>query len=421
MRTLDLFVDDARVGTLRDSADRWSLEYDAPWRARGDAFDLAPSLPRAQGIVEDGATQRPVQWFFDNLLPEESLREAIAADTKIAAADAFGLLEAFGAESAGALTLLAPGASLLPPTSRPLPFEALSARIAALPRKPLAADAPKRMSLAGAQHKLPVVWQDERLLEPVGSAASTHILKPDHVHRDTYPHSAANEWFVMTLAARVGLAVPAVRLLRVPEPVYLVERFDRVRAGGAVRRLHAIDACQLLGVARTFKYQQMSAAALADCARACRTPLAVRQQLFRWLVFDLLVGNNDAHLKNASFLVGPGGCTLAPFYDLLATALYPFDAERPADVDAAELPMRLGDARLMDEVRTGHLEEAARDLGIAGAAAGRFRRELVERVPRFAADLLRQVEASASCHAGELRLLRMIVHNAIQPMARRLS
>lgn len=420
MRQLEIFIDEARVGALREADDRWSMEYDASWRMRGDGYDLAPSLPRSQGVVEDGATNRPVQWFFDNLLPEEALREAIAASARIETADSFGLLEAFGAESAGAITLLPPGATQPAPSLRPLPPEALSARIAAMPRTPLAAAAPKHMSLAGAQHKLAVVQRDAQLYEPVGAAASTDILKPDHVHADRYPHSAANEWFVMTLAARARLAVPPVQLLRVPESVYLVARFDRSTAGAVVKRLHAIDACQLLGMSRAWKYQQMSPKALAHCAGACRAPIAARQQLFRWLVFNLLVGNNDAHLKNVSFLVNPAGCTTAPFYDLLATSLYPFDGDRPAHVDAAELPMSIGEAHRMGDVRAAHLDEAAREMGLGTGAATRFRRELVERMPKLGAELLARVEAGQACHAGELRVLRMVVHTVIDEMAQRL-
>ncbi len=88
-------------------------------------------------------------------------------------------------------------------------------------------------------------------LPPIGC---THLLKPDHENVDLWPHSAANEWFVMSFAADVGLPVPAVELRRMPETVYLVRRFDRVGDGIAARRLHAIDTCQLLGLAAAFKY-----------------------------------------------------------------------------------------------------------------------------------------------------------------------
>ncbi|WP_278249933.1 HipA domain-containing protein [Azotobacter chroococcum] len=84
-----------------------------------------------------------------------------------------------------------------------------------MPSVPLVEGAFKRMSLAGAQYKLAVVLQDGQLFEPSGRMPSTHILKPDHPH-ESYAHSVINEWFVMTLAGRLGLAVPRVERRYVP-------------------------------------------------------------------------------------------------------------------------------------------------------------------------------------------------------------
>ena len=97
--------------------------------------------------------------------------------------------------------------TLLPPDAgpqtvehlRPLPEEALEARIQLLPKIPLTQSAIKRMSLAGAQHKLAIVVKEEELFEPAGTTPSTPILKPDHPDVD-YCHSVLNEWFVMRLA-----------------------------------------------------------------------------------------------------------------------------------------------------------------------------------------------------------------------------
>ncbi|MCF6225752.1 MAG: HipA N-terminal domain-containing protein [Xanthomonadales bacterium] len=82
----------------------------------------------------DGSTRRHIQWFFDNLLPEEGARELLARDVKVAPADAFGLLEACGAESAGAITLLLPDSHLPAGSVMPLSREELSRRISALVR-----------------------------------------------------------------------------------------------------------------------------------------------------------------------------------------------------------------------------------------------------------------------------------------------
>jgi serine/threonine-protein kinase HipA len=151
-----------------------------------------------------------VQWYFDNLLPEEKLRELIAADARLRShEDAFALLEYLGAESAGSLTLLPPGE--LPPDRsdlQPLPYEALSRRILGLPRTTLTREAPKRMSLAGAQHKLLAVLKDRDVYEPVGATPSTHILKPDHPDSATYPASTYLEWLTMRLASAAKLACP---------------------------------------------------------------------------------------------------------------------------------------------------------------------------------------------------------------------
>ncbi|MEB3734178.1 HipA domain-containing protein [Halopseudomonas pachastrellae] len=151
-----------------------------------------------------------MQWYFDNLLPEEGQRTLIAEAAGVAIADAFALLQHFGAESAGSITLLPPGERPQPGSTQPLSAVTLSQRIQSMPEVPLAQRAAKRMSLAGAQHKVAVIYRDGQLLEPVGSEPSTHILKPNHPGED-WRHSVINEWFVMTLAGRVGLPVPQGR------------------------------------------------------------------------------------------------------------------------------------------------------------------------------------------------------------------
>ncbi len=91
---------------------------------------------------------------------------------------------------------------------------------------------------------------------------------------------------------------------------------------GAWRRLHTIDACQLLDLSRAFKYEQGSVEQLAILAAQCRNQTSARMRLFSWLVFNVLAGNSDAHLKNLSFLVSSGVIQLAPFYDLLSVTAY---------------------------------------------------------------------------------------------------
>lgn len=145
-RELLAWIDDQLVGRLADENGIWSFQYESGWQA----FGLCPQLPLQPEPLIDGSSQRPVQWYFDNLLPEEGQRQLLAQDARLEAADAFALLSWYGAESAGSLTLLAEGQRLPPGDRRPLSDADLSRRIKAKPQLPLTHEAHKRMSLAGA-------------------------------------------------------------------------------------------------------------------------------------------------------------------------------------------------------------------------------------------------------------------------------
>ena len=430
VRELHAFIDDRRVGVLSEEGDAWTFAYEPAWASDPEAFDLSPALPRGAGRIVDGASERPVQWYFDNLLPEEGLRTHYAREARVAGEDAFGLLAFYGAESAGSLVLLPPGEGPVAAAGRrPLSDEELSARIRNLPRVPLMHEAPKRMSVAGAQHKLLVVLEVDEMFEPMPGEASTHILKPDHPD-DAYRSSVINEYFTMRLARALGLPVPTVSKRYVPEPVYLVERFDRLHEGDVVRRRHAIDTCQLLGRARTFKYTAATVESLSAIADACRAPAAARLWLYRWLVFNLIVGNGDNHLKNISALVSAEGIELAPAYDLLSTAVYSTRAmsEQPAWPDV-ELALPLHGARRFGEVTRDKVLEAGEVLGVPASIArrelgrmvGKVAGEARESVERIGLENDRVSEAARVHLAGEMRLVRAIEAVVIADMVERLG
>ena len=432
-RSLRASINQQEVGSLQEVAGLWSFQYTPDWLANPKGFALSPHIPLSAQPLLDGASQRPVQWYFDNLLPEEDQRVLLAKDARLDAADAFGLLAWYGAESAGSVTLLPPEAA--PQTIellRPLPDDALQARIRQLPKSPLTHAAIKRMSLAGAQHKLAVVLEDGALFEPAGATPSTHILKPDHPDAD-YPHSVINEWFVMRLARRLGLDVPEVHRRYVPSPVYLIDRFDRVAGAQGWQRRHAIDACQLLGLDRSFKYTQGSMDSLAALANACRSPAVARSRLFGWLVFNVLVGNSDAHLKNLSFLVSHEGVQLAPFYDLLSVATYDSPAFDKSGWPAqTQLAWPILSVRHFSDIRRGLLLEAGAALNLVKGTAERLLENLRSRIVSEAEALYAEVEAEnariaharpelAATMAGESRCVRAISHTVIKEMARQIQ
>ena len=151
-RSLRALINQIEIGTLREVDGLWSFQYTSAWLRNAQGFPLSPHLPLVAEPLLDGASQRPVQWYFDNLLPEEGQRHLLAGDAHLDAADAFGLLAWYGAESAGSITLQSPDAQPQAAESpRPLLDDALEDRIGRLPQVPLTHDAIKRMSLAGAQ------------------------------------------------------------------------------------------------------------------------------------------------------------------------------------------------------------------------------------------------------------------------------
>ncbi|WP_288486667.1 HipA domain-containing protein [uncultured Acidovorax sp.] len=432
-RSLRASINQMEVGTLQEVAGLWSFQYGAGWLGNPRGFALSPHLPLTAETLLDGASKRPVQWYFDNLLPEEGQRILLAGDAKMDAADAFGLLAWYGAESAGSVTLLPPEAAPhMAEPLRPLPDDALEARIRQLPKAPLTHAAIKRMSLAGAQHKLAVVLHDDALFEPVGATPSTHILKPDHPDED-YPHSVINEWFVMRLAKRLGLDVPEVHRRYVPSPVYLIDRFDRISDDQGWQRRHVIDACQLLGLDRSFKYSQGSMESLAVLANACRSPAVARARLFGWLVFNVLVGNSDAHLKNLSFLVSHEGVQLAPFYDLLSVATYDSAAfDKKGWPAQTQLAWPILGVRHFSDISRGLLLEAGASLNLAKGTAQRLLENLRSRAVQEAEALYAEVEAEnaqiasarpelSATMGGESRCLRAILHTVLKEMAKQIA
>lgn len=432
-RALLASINGEPVGTLQDVNGIWAFRYTDAWLNNPRRFALSPQLPLQENALLDLSTQRPVQWYFDNLLPEENQRVLLAGDAHIDAADAFGLLGYYGAESAGSLTLLPPDAAVQGLDAlRPLSDEELNNRILQLPRAPLTHAAIKRMSHAGAQHKLAVVLQGSNLFEPAGPTPSTHILKPDHPDTD-YPHSVANEWFVMRLAKNLGLDVPNVHRRYVPAPVYIIDRFDRVQDVPGWQRLHIIDACQLLGLDRSFKYSQGSMESLAALANACRSPAVARTRLFSWLVFNVLVGNTDAHLKNLSFMVSHDGIQLAPHYDLLSTACYETRAfDKNGWPDQTQLAWPILGVRHISDIDRSLLIQAGAALSIAKSTAGRLLDNLSGRIVSETESLYAKVESEnvtlihqrpelATTLAGESRCLRAIHYAVIKEMAGKLS
>ena len=147
---------------------------------------------------------------------------------------------------------------------------------------------------------------------------------------------------------------------------------------------------------------------------AKRWSFAISERLFRWAVFNALVGNGDAHLKNLSFFVESTVIRLAPHYDLVSTTSY----ATPAEWDAAELSLPMGGARHFGELRRRDVLAFGEAIGVPAAMGTRLLDELLKQIDPAASALLAQIEASEgfAVHPGELRLLRLIHFGVLRDM-----
>jgi serine/threonine-protein kinase HipA len=321
--TLQVYWNGRLVGELVRNGVRLGFRYDGEYLARSGALPLSRLLPLREGAFDDQAARA----FFANLLPEGEIRRQVARQLGVSLENVFGILEGIGGDCAGAVSLLRPGG--IPGSSghyRPISPEDLSRELDSLPAHPfLTGEEGVRLSLAGAQNKLPLYLEDGKFFVPEGNAPSSHILK---TAIERLQGTVVNEAFCMNLAQKVGLPVPKAEVVDIAgQLVYLVERYDRVRLPtGGIERLHQEDFCQALGVAPEMKYEQEGGPGFAACFKLVQEwsaePILDSLNLLRWALFNFLIGNADAHAKNLSFLYRAGTVRLAPFYDLLSTAVY---------------------------------------------------------------------------------------------------
>lgn len=142
----------------------------------------------------------------------------------------------------------------------------------------------------------------------------------------------------MRLADELKVPVPQVSLRHLPEPLYIIERFDRAqRKSGSkpkkgegaspIQRLHQIDLCQALGVSPSRKYESEGGLGLHHLFEVLQGPFIDRpvvavNAVIQWVAFNYLIGNLDAHAKNIAFLLRGQKAEVAPFYDMLCVEAY---------------------------------------------------------------------------------------------------
>ena len=315
------------VGTVElERNERMAFAYSAEWLGMPTAFPISLSLPlRAERYGAEAHS------FFANLLPEADVRTRLCQRLKVTPGNDFELLRLIGGECAGALTLgdAPPAGAGSTADYRAITTEQL--RLWSLANTPDVFSSTVgrdgvRLSLAGAQDKLPVRLDGSAASLPLGPAPSTHLLKFASPHFKYLPE---NECLMGLIAGKLGLPVPVADLWR-PEgggTILVVERYDRRQEGAMIVRLHQEDFCQALGQSPLRKYQKEGGPSPGELANIIRAhgslPVVDLKLLVSWGLFNWLFGNCDGHAKNASLLLSQeNGVRLAPFYDLVCTRIY---------------------------------------------------------------------------------------------------
>lgn len=349
-------------------------------RTRG--FALSPRLPSTLRQAHPTREHSyEVKVFFENLMPEGQGLDDASILYQVSKANLTGLLIHLGRDLAGALSVTTVNANehevrAAEANMRLVTPAELSERIRDRANKSFSVwDGKLRLSVAGYQDKI-IAFEKQASWYFVDGPdlASNIILKPE-------PKSAVmagmtgNEFLCMRLARLAGIEVASVRLTHLPEPVLIIERFDRITSSDfkTVERLHVIDGCQALGLSPAMKYEKpfgvsrdvkhirdgASLPMLFKLLKLSSQPALDRLKLLHWVIFQVLIGNTDAHAKNLSFFYGPDGLRLAPAYDLFCA---------PAFTSVAlddEYAMGIGDAFTLNELSPLEWAEFAHQSGLS--------------------------------------------------------
>ena len=363
MHSLDVYLNTRVIATLtiEGKEDIYTFTYNEEWAKQG--YEISPHLP-FHTVISSGSIKR----FLDNLLPEGKGLDDLTSFTHISKNNIFGLIQAIGFETSGALHFGHPRDTIS--HFRPITDKELTQRIDEIENRSIIIwDKKPRLSLAGVQEKLPVLLKDGVLGLADGSLSSTHILK---FQTKKNAHIVINEYFCMSLAQKAGLNVAAISLHKYGQhPVLMVERFDRVvHDDNTIERLHIIDGCQMLDLPSSYKYERnfgagrdvsevregVSFSKLFTVTNLCEIPATAKLQLLDWAIYTLIIGNADAHGKNISFFIKDSDISVAPYYDMLSILMH--------DGVDHELAMAYGDEFDANKILGYPLREFAEQTGL---------------------------------------------------------
>lgn len=361
MKSLNVFFEEQLVGVFSQNDEMiHSFQYVKEWIDNESSFPISISMPLTD--IEFG--NKITLAFFENLLPEGNVRAIL--EKWHHSEGAFNTLSKYGEDCAGALVITSKKTAPKPKIKEANLEIELSEIYESIDENKGAVDLiadknPGYLSIAGAQDKFPCIVKDGKIFLPKSGEPTTHIVKTPILVKGI-KESVYNEYFCMKLAAKIGLNVPAVHIIEGKHPLFLIERYDRRKVLKTMKRIHQQDFCQALGILSSEKYESDGGPSLATNFKLMIENVSSRKRVestFRfidWVCFNLLIGNNDSHSKNISFLMIDGKYELSPFYDLISTAIYP-------TLDA-KFSFKIGDVSTFTSIGAKAITKEEKKLGV---------------------------------------------------------
>ena len=327
LHVLEVYLNDYPVGLLTQLPDdRIHFHFTQGYLADTAAPILSQSFYTAQGQIRADVppTQTTAPSFFANLLPEGALREYLAKSASIKSVRDFALLQLLGQDLPGAITLK--------------PLQELLAALSDHDEQILAQDEHDptilKFSLAGVQLKFSALMRKKgHLTIPAHGMGGQWIVKLPSAR---YPYLPENEFSMLELARAIGIEVPQTQLVELTaiknlppivtasqDKAFVIQRFDRHGA----QRIHMEDFAQVYGIYPQKKYEGVS---YNNIAQMLSVTAGEKQayEFIKRLVFNILIGNSDMHLKNGALLYTNTRIPqLAPAYDYVATHVFLDDSK----------------------------------------------------------------------------------------------
>ena len=372
------------VGRIRAQRGKLTFIYEQAWRQTEGAYPLSLSMPLA--AAEHGSDV--VEAFLWGLLPDnEQVLDRWARKFHVSARNVFALISNVGEDCAGAVQFI-PSERIDAALSGAednvewLDENGVAERLWALRKDHAAWRLPRdtgQFSLAGAQPKTALLYENGRWGVPSGGIPTTHIFKPPTGQFDGH---AENEHICLNLARAFGLPAATSRVMRFNEEVAIVvERYDRLRSGNNIVRVHQEDVCQSLGIMPTRKYQNEGGPGIADIVDLLRTQSSDREadiQTFIHAVgLNWLIAGTDAHAKNYSLLISGGPrIRLAPLYDI--ASVLPYDE---FDVHKLKLSMKIGGEYRLLQIGIRQWQKLAQEVRVDAEEIIEHMRSMAEQLP----------------------------------------